>query len=286
MKKSLLYLLLIFMISPLLTGCTRIENKITINNDKSAILESTLYYDGNLSDENDKNALLISENFSNFIDKDYVITREINKNTSLIKAHKKFKNITHSDIDLSSLGFKSNLPNGRFIDVKKNFFVTLYNIDISYDYKAAKKRIHNNVKKSQNIALKPEYYHQYFELEELDSEILKEPNDDFVSNIDDTVFQLNSTNPKEPEKNKSNNISSTFSIELPAIASYNNADKVEGTTYTWNILQNNITKIKIQYIVYSGYSLAFILLIGLAFLIYIAKRVLKHDSLKRIGTNN
>lgn len=287
MKKIFIFLFSLFVLMPLTSGCTKIENTLTINNNKSAIIEASLLYKGDLSSNTDLRALTIMENLPNFLDKDYVVKTHFEKDKSLIKAHKKVKNLVYSDIDLSSLGFKTNLPSGRFIDVKRNFLITLYNIDMEYDYKNVHKRVKKVTKNKQvSAALKPEYLQKYADLDEMDIKIDKDKSEDFAANVDESVIDLLPKNNSEPAQKQPNTISSVFAIKLPAFSSYNNADQVEGTTYIWSTAQKGKKSIKLQYIVYSGFAFFVFIFIGILFFIYIARRIYKHDSLKRIGTNN
>ena len=143
--------------------------------------------------------------------------------------------------------------------------------------------------------LAPEYFQKYAdkELIEEDSSPLSS---DFIDNYDDNFSELaNSSktkNVKEIDVKDDyklfdlNNLKSTFTVKLPAFASYNNAQKVDLNSYSWDLSKSEPTEIKLQYIVYSAWSIAFILIAGIAFLIYIARRIYRHETLKRIGNNN
>ena len=78
-----------------------------------------------------------------------------------------------------------------------------------------------------------------------------------------------------------------FSVKLPYFAAYNNADISQGMdTYIWRIKKDGVTNIKLQYIVYNGWSIAFLILLFILLLLYLAKRILRHDAQKRIGSEN
>ena len=59
MKKVIVSL---FLLVPLLTGCTNIDTQVTINDDRSASVATSLTYEGNLSDSSDIAALTITDN--------------------------------------------------------------------------------------------------------------------------------------------------------------------------------------------------------------------------------
>ena len=133
MKKFIITLLLLV---PFISGCANIDTRLTINNDKSATVVTSLAYQGNIGDASDANAAAIDNNYRSFLDPMYITQNIYSKKLSTITATKNVGNIELSDVDLSSLGLKSNLPDGKFIDVKKNFLVTSYNVDAVFDYPA------------------------------------------------------------------------------------------------------------------------------------------------------
>ena len=279
MKKLLVFLLFLI---PFVTGCTTVDNQLKINKDKSAVFTSNLTYQGNLNSSNDKGAAIINENLPKFFDKNYIVDKDISKNVSKVTARKEVKNLIYSDIDLKSVGFETNLESGRFVDVRKNFLVTSYNIDMTYNYKAQVKRITTaQANKKESAGLVPEYYQKYGDLSELERDIEFEQRQNIADNIDSNPVEIDVN-----DSNKKEDIISIFSIDLPSLASYNNADVVYGNVYTWNISKTKPTSIKLQYVVYSGFAFGVIILLGLAFFIYIARRILRHDSLKRIGSGN
>lgn len=65
MKKVIVSL---FLLVPLLTGCTNIDTQVTINDDRSASVATSLTYEGNLSDSSDIVALTITDNYAKFLD--------------------------------------------------------------------------------------------------------------------------------------------------------------------------------------------------------------------------
>ena len=131
MKKLLISLVLLI---PFVTGCTDIDTRVNINPDKTASVVSSVTYQGNLSDKNDAVANLISENYGKLLDKYYKVDSVSGNKLSTIMATKKISNVEREDLDLSSLGFKTNLPSGKYIDTKKNFLVKSYNVDMVLDY--------------------------------------------------------------------------------------------------------------------------------------------------------
>jgi hypothetical protein len=87
-------------------------------------------------------------------------------------------------------------------------------------------------------------------------------------------------------KNVNYNISdlgATFTVTLPAFASYNNADNNIGTIYSWKIRKDSPTNIKLQYVVYSNFAIIFLIMTGILILLYLSLRILRHDSLKGVN---
>lgn len=281
---------LLFLI-PFLSGCVSVNTNLSINKNKSASVQVSM-----LSDKEAKPLELatMNANINNFSDNSYKITNNSTNQKVDVLAEKEVKNLFKDDLDLKSLGFATKLPSGRFIDVKHNFFVTSYNINMVYNLK----NMQNNIKYVSKISdnenfLNPQYL-KYSETASL--EMSDNSRADFVANFDQNLLndvpQEQNSNSKEivVEDNYKlfdvNNFNSTFSITLPYFASFNNADKVNGTVYKWNINKNGQTQIKLQYVVYSGFSIALMFLAGILFLIYIARRIYRHDTFKRIGNNN
>ena len=162
MKKLILSLLVMV---PLVAGCANIDTKITINDDKSASVASSVTYQGDLSDKSDFVGQNIEENYDKFLDNSYNVENAYGAKLSTITATKAVKNLKVTDLDLSSLGFVSNLPSHKFIEIKKNFIVSSFNIDMTYDYKAQAKKVQNieqpnTTSKIQdtNKGLTPEYF--------------------------------------------------------------------------------------------------------------------------------
>ncbi len=283
MKKLLLTLILL---PALLCGCANVESQFTINKDKSASLKVELNYDQDIND-NSAEALTIINNYKKIIDSSYDISEDDNK----ITAAKSVNNIEKADMDFSSLGFTTNSVDGKFVDVKKNFFVTSYNIDMYYNLPKVIEEI--DVVEPQNTSkegLKPEY----LGLAEQDSIVSSiKPDDeraDFVANYENNFNVKPIENKEEAEENSTvenqNSYNAVFSINVPSFASYNNADSSELTTYYWNIKKDTPTLIRFQYVVYNGFAITFIILAGMALLIYVARRILRHDNQKRIGNRN
>ena len=286
MKKLIISLILLV---PVLTGCANVETLVTINDDKSASVATSLTYQGDLSDKGDINALMLSENYKNFLDPAYNVDEAYSSKLSTITATKSVDNINRSDLDLSSLGLKSNLPSKRFIDVKKNFLVTSYNIDCVYDLKEQAEKV-TKFENEQSISSQvpqgftPEYYQKYGDTYELEPSKAKD--EEFASNLDDDTKQFVKDSIGENTNENSNvtqsELSTSFSIQVPSYASYNNADSVSGNVYTWNIKKDSATEIKLQYVQYNGFAIGFIILIGVLLLVVLARKIINHDSQKRI----
>lgn len=288
MKKVIVSLLVLI---PMLCGCTNIDTQITINNDKSASVASSLTYDGNLANLSDEVSATVVENYDKFLDPMFNVENAYSSNLSTITAVKSVKNLEKTDLDLSSLGFKSNLKSGKFIEIKKNFLITSYNIDLTYDYSKQAARIEKAKKKTANkIAdkgLNPEYYQKYGDLTELETASDRE---DFISNLDEATKDFTEKTAKEEaaEQNNvsENNLKISFSIKTPAFASYNNADSVSGMVYSWTINRNKPVEIKLQYVRYSGCAISFMIFVFIALLVLLARKIVKHDAQKRPDTGN
>lgn len=281
MKKIIISLLVVI---PLFCGCTNIDTTLTLNKDKSAKVVSVLNYKGDINEKGDYQAETILNNLDKFLDKDYKTEINNEDEISRIKAEKSVKNIKKNDIDLSSLGFKTNNSSGKFVDVKKNFFVTSYNIDMTYNMKNQIKKVElSDESTSTSGGLKPEYFQKYGE------NLVGDGRADFVANFESNSISEDDAKldtEQKTDEQQDLGVSSVFNIKVPSVASFNNADKVDGTMYSWYIKVNEPTNIELQYIVYSGWAICFLFFAGIAFLVYLARRILRHDSLKRIGNKN
>jgi hypothetical protein len=274
MKKILFTLMLLV---PLVTGCANIDTMVNINNDKSANVVTSITYKGNLSDLTDEVATKIEKVYESFLDDAYKVEKAYGAQLSTITATKSIKNVEQDNLDLSSLGLKTQFPDGKFIDVKKNFLITSYNIHALFDYKAQAQNIDKILADKEQTpqvsaeTIKPEYLQQYAE--------------DIQTETPDEETQIPPANdiqkPQPDEK-----LVSTFGIKLPAFASYNNADSVEGFTYIWNIKENQVTEIKLQYVKCNGIAISLILIIGILLLVLLAKKISKHDAQKRMDNVN
>ena len=288
MKKIIVSLILLI---PLLTGCASVNTKLTINKDETASIEAVLNYKGDIENDKSYKTLTILENYPKFFDDNYIIYKREGSPSS-IYARKRVKNIIYSDLNLSSLGFETNLPGGRFIDVKKNIFAKMYKVDMSYDFSKQQDRIHFIDEKELTASSgvpKPEYYQEYMQDNEQADENSSTERDDFLSNVDESVFLFDDFTDDDVKKSQddNNNFDMLFSIKLPSFAAYNNADISQGMdTYIWRIKKDGVTNIKLQYIVYNGWSIAFLILLFILLLLYLAKRILRHDAQKRIGSEN
>lgn len=285
MKKVIVSL---FLLVPLLTGCTNIDTQVTINDDRSASVATSLTYEGNLSDSSDIVALTITDNYAKFLDPLYTSQEAYGKKLSTITASKSVKDLKYDDLDLSSLGFTSNLPSGKFIEVKKSFLVSSFNIDATYNLKNQIKKIKKSEKTKQikrAEGLDPVYLKEYGDPSEYDvDDSAKE--DIFTQNLDDSTKEFVNKNLQQNEENKKEpsikDLKASFSVKVPTFASSNNADSVSGNVYTWDISQDGPTVIKLQYVQYSGFAIAFVILVGILVLVLLARKILKHDTQKRI----
>jgi hypothetical protein len=275
MKKLLITLVLLF---PFVTGCADIETRVNINNDKSANVVSSITYKGDLSSLTDDTSVKFSNTYDKFLDSSYKVEKAYGAQFSTITATKSISNIERENLDLSSLGLKTQLPDGKFIDVKKNFFITSYNINATYDYPTQAKNIQEflnaqEVKNEKSIEnMSPEYFQKYAE--------------DILPEVEKVVEEQASTPEQKENQTKNSKLNTTFEIKVPGFASFNNADKVDGFTYIWNIKQNGITEIKLQYVTYSGLAITLMILVGVLLLILLSKKILKHDAQKRIDNVN
>lgn len=285
MKKVIVSL---FLLVPLLTGCTNIDTQVTINDDRSASVATSLTYEGNLSDSSDIVALTITDNYAKFLDPLYTSQEAYGKKLSTITASKSVKDLKYDDLDLSSLGFTSNLPSGKFIEVKKSFLVSSFNIDATYNLKNQIKKVKKTEKTKQikrAEGLDPVYLKEYGDPSEYDvDDSAKE--DIFTQNLDDSTKEFVNKNLQQNEENKKEpsikDLKASFSVKVPTFASSNNADSVSGNVYTWDISQDGPTVIKLQYVQYSGFAIAFVILVGILVLVLLARKILKHDTQKRI----
>ena len=292
MKK---FIILLLMLVPFVSGCTNITTNLTINNDKTASIENILTYNGNLNNKKDLIALTINENYKKFLDSHYLVDRVIEKDNSKIIAKKHVKNLYYTDLEFTSLGFKTNLPNNRFILVKKNFFVTSYNIDMTYNLPLAENKVElirslDQAKKTKNIFTQ-EYLAKYGEKQkQLDDDTGRE---DIKANLDSSTYLLAKETNKDNQRNNTpinknvkydiKDLGANFTITLPSFASYNNADNNIGTIYVWKIRKDSPTNIKLQYVVYSNFAVIFLIMTGVLILLYLSARMLRHDSLKGVN---
>ena len=104
MKKLLISLV---MLVPLITGCANVDTMLSINDDKSASIVTSLAYTGDLSNKSDIIALKISDTYKNFLDPSYRVEAISGAKLSTITASKEVKDLSRMDIDLSSLGLVS-----------------------------------------------------------------------------------------------------------------------------------------------------------------------------------
>ena len=287
MKKIIISLLLL---TPFLAGCTNIDSQLTLNDDKSASIVTSLAYEGNLLNQADKVAQTVTNNYEKFLDPIYNVETVYSDKLSTITATKSVKNVQHVDLDLSSLGFKSNLPDGKFVEVKKNFLVTSFNIDLTYDDPAQVSKIQ---KVEQNVdaakgtkGLQPEYLQKYGDASEIQQADV-DAREDFSEHLDPSAKVLIKEDDADAvaetdNSKKDDKMNMSFSVKVPSFASYNNADSMNLNVYTWNILRDKPTVIKLQYVQYSGFAIGFVIVLGIALLILLARKIKKHDAQRRI----
>ena len=284
MKKIIISLLLL---TPFLTGCTNIDSQLTLNDDKSASIVTSLAYGGNLLNQDDVVAQTVVSNYEKFLDPLYDVETAYSDKLSTITATKSVKNIQHVDLDLSSLGFKSNLPDGKFVEVKKNFLVTSFNIDLTYNYPeqvSKVEKIEKQVKTKETKTLQPEYLQKYGDASEMQPADV-ENREDFMDHLDPDAKMLIKEDDEDAKTSTSktdNKMNMSFSIKVPSFASYNNADNINLNVYSWNILKDQPTLIKLQYVQYSGFAIGFVIVAGIALLIFLASKIKKHDAQRRI----
>ena len=295
MKKLILTLLFII---PLISGCASVNTNLTINKNKSAQIEVKMFSN---KQTRPLELATMSENIKRFTEKDYEITDESTHKKINVTAVKKVKNLMKEDLDLSSLGFVTKLDSGKFIEVKHNFFVTSYNIHMIYDLR----KQGNKIKYVKNIvpklesksALIPEYLQNSDSvLNPVNNKTKSGASFDFIANFDPNFIEEDTKHTKIKTEEIDvdddyklfdiNNFNAEFSISLPSFASFNNAQKSENGVYIWKLNKTAPTEIKLQYVVYSGFAISLMILAGILFLIYVARRVYRHDTLKRIGNNN
>lgn len=284
--KRVILLLLLF--SPMLTGCTKVDVNVDLVGKNTALVSLNLFSDKDITKDE---VSIIKNNYKQFIDTDYVTDIYFSDDKAKISAVKLTKNLKKNDVNLSLLGFKSNQKSGKFIEIKNNLFVTSYNVDLLYDFAAEKKFINTNTEKTETKGLKPEYLQKYG-----DKEISKDNPEvnikkDFEENSQ--IIQPDEKNINAEQKQTKENIFSEksdfrpqFSITLPSAASYNNADNVENNTYYWTIRKDSPTNIKLQYVVYNSFAITILILMIIIILFVLSKLILRHDSQKRIGSNN
>ena len=188
------------------------------------------------------------------------------------------------------MGFKSNLPDGKFVEVKKNFLVTSFNIDLTYDYPAQVskiEKIENIVKVNGSKGLQPEYLQKYGDASEIQPADV-DAREDFSEHLDPSAKVLikeddaDAVAETDNSKKQDDKMNMSFSVKVPSFASYNNADSMNLNVYTWNILRDKPTVIKLQYVQYSGFAIGFVIVLGIALLILLARKIKKHDAQRRI----
>lgn len=287
MKKLLITL---FMLIPICTGCSNIDANIDFLDTKNVMFSANVNSKDKISPEEAK---FIKDNYKNYLDDDFITDVYFSDDEAKIQAVKISKNIKRNDINLSSIGLKTNNKDGRYIEIRHNPFVTLYKVDLEYNLDAQTEKFKKKdiEKPKDSTALKPEYLQKYGDEEiTLDNPDQTEE-EDFQANFEENSISERETQTVSDDDKENNNLNSddlnlTFTITLPSRASFTNADKVEENIYYWNIKSGEPTSIKLQYIVYNSWAILLLLLFIFGVLYFIARKILKHDSQKRIGTNN
>ena len=293
MKKIIFTL---FLLMPFVSGCSNVNANIEFLNPQNVFFTARIESEDKIPNEEVR---IIKDNYKKFIDDDYITDVAFSKDSAKIEAIKLSKNIKRNDIDLSSLGFKTRNKSGRFIDVKHNFFVTLYNVDLVYNLNSQADKVDYSILSAEanEDFMRPEYLQKYAKEDVLPDSPEKSEEEDFQANFESNPIAKSEASgaPKtkvksETEEDKDyfdiNNLNANFSVTLPSRASFDNADKVSDNTYYWNINPEEKVSIKLQYIVYNSWAIAGLLLLVFGFLYLLARKILKHDAQKRIGTNN
>lgn len=288
MKKLLISLV---MLVPLLTGCANVDSMLTINDDKSASIVTSLTYRGNLSSKTDIIAMKISDSYKRFLDSGYKIETMNSDKLSTITASKDVKDLSRMDLDLTSLGLVSNLPSKKFVEVKKSFLLSSFNIDATFDESKYAVQFGDTVFGSGFDFSKLDKYVPNADVVDQKDIESGDFNAEFVDNMDEDTKRsiidfFNEEEAQTEEVVPQGEFVNSFSIKVPSIASYNNADSITGNIYTWNIKKDEPTEIKLQYVQYSGFAIAFVILLGILLLVVLAGKILKHDSQKRIDNND
>ena len=143
----------------------------------------------------------------------------------------------------------------------------------------------------EQVALKPEYLQKYGDTETSLDNPEKNGQKDFEENFEDSSVAERDASAPSPEAEPDDimdvsKLNTQFSVTLPSRASYSNADNVADGTYYWNVTADKPVSIKLQFIVYNSFAITLLILGVFGLLFLLAKRILKHDTQKRIGTNN
>ena len=144
-------------------------------------------YLGDLSNTDSATANYIAKIYPEFADQSYDIKTAFGKNLSTVTASKNIKNIKYNNVDLSSMGFETKLPDNKFVEIRKNFIITSYNVDAVFDYPKQAKAIEEykaKITDKMEQKLTPEYFNKYGTIIDADTEF------DLASNLDDSAKQL------------------------------------------------------------------------------------------------
>ena len=290
MKKLLISLV---MLVPLVTGCANVDTMLTINDDKSASVVTSVAYRGDLSSKTDIVAMKISDSYKKFLDPSYKVETVNSAKLSTITATKSVKDLSRMDLDLSSLDLVSNLPSKRFIEVKKSFLLSSFNIDLTCDESKYGVELGDDIYTSSSDFSQLEILGKDSDLIDKKDVETSDFSADLVNNMDDDTkreilgfFNDEGENVVDSASEPQAEFVNSFSIKVPSIASFNNADVINGNIYTWNIKKDEPTEIKLQYVQYSGFAIAFVILLGILLLVVLAGKILKHDAQKRVDNND
>lgn len=286
MKKLLISLV---MLVPLVTGCANVDTMLTINDDKSASVVTSIAYRGDLSSKADIIAMKISDTYKKFLDPSYQVETVNSAKLSTITATKSVKDLSKMDLDLSSLDLVSNLPSKRFIEVKKSFLLSSFNIDLTFDESKYAVELGDDIYTSSTDFSQLEILNKDNDLVDKKDVETSDFSADLVNNMDEDTkreilgfFKDEEDDAKDATPEPQAEFVNSFSIKVPSIASFNNADVINGNVYTWNVKKDGPTEIKLQYVQYSGFAIAFVILLGILLLVVLAGKILKHDAQKRI----
>ena len=234
----------------------------------------------------------ISDTYKRFLDPSYKVEAVNSPKLSTITATKSVKDLSKMDLDLSSLGLVSNLPSKKFIEVKKSFLLSSFNVDLTFDESKYESEFGDDIDTSLSDLSQFENLNKENDLIDKKDVEISDFSAELVNNLDeDTKHEIlgffnDEVDDEDVAPAKQSEFVNSFSIQVPSIASFNNADVINGNIYTWNIKKDEPTEIKLQYVQYSGFAIAFVILLGVLLLVVLAGKILKHDAQKRVDNND